>query len=312
MAEVIETLVACFCENDIYMSGLFTIDTKKFTIRHLEKFSGIRTHTLRTWEQRYDLLSPQRSETNYRMYSIKEAKKILNIALLNKNGHKISFLSTLTDAEIENRIHQFTNDYNKIEVAIIDLIIKMYSMNAEGFEKVLEHCRRTWNIDIMLKEIIYPFLIKTELLWHGNRLSEEHFAIPVIRKNIILGIENAGDALNKDQYVLLFLSNQNQFDLALLYTHYLLKQNGTQVLYMGNDVSVDNIRVVLTQKKVDFLFTYFPQKNHFPLNQLTTLINECSPASKLIITTYPGTVAIPPLHNLSHMSFDEALAFLTQ
>ena len=60
------------------------MDTIKnnFSIKDLENITGVKAHTIRIWEKRYDLLSPERSETNIRYYSNKNLQKLLNIVLL--------------------------------------------------------------------------------------------------------------------------------------------------------------------------------------------------------------------------------------
>ncbi|MCG7856183.1 MerR family transcriptional regulator [Flavihumibacter sediminis] len=74
-----------------------------FTIKDLENLSGIKAHTIRIWEQRYNFLKPQRTETNIRYYSTDELKSILNIALLNKYGYKISHIDKMHPGEIRDR-----------------------------------------------------------------------------------------------------------------------------------------------------------------------------------------------------------------
>lgn len=61
-----------------------------FSIKDLENLSGIKAHTIRIWEKRYNLLTPDRTDTNIRTYSIKSLQKLLNISLLYENGYKIS------------------------------------------------------------------------------------------------------------------------------------------------------------------------------------------------------------------------------
>ena len=75
-----------------------------FTITDLENLSGIKAHTLRIWEQRYNFLKPNRTFTNIRYYSNDELKKILNIALLNKYGYKISHIDKMSEAEIKEKL----------------------------------------------------------------------------------------------------------------------------------------------------------------------------------------------------------------
>jgi hypothetical protein len=167
-----------------------------------------------------------------------------------------------------------------------------------------------WNTDILLKEIIYNFLKKSHLLWKGNKLSEEHFVVTIIRKKIVFAIEQAVNKPTKEKLILLFLPDDNQLDLALLYANYLLKANGVKVLYMGNNVSVKNLQSVFAIKKPDFIYTYSSKKNDLPLEELTGLLNETIPHSKLVATIYSNKNEAGVQNNFLQMDYDEAMELL--
>ena len=80
-----------------------------FTIKDLENLSGVKAHTIRIWEQRYNFLKPDRTETNIRLYSNAELKLLLNIALLNKYGFKISHIDKMNFKELNEKILSLTN-----------------------------------------------------------------------------------------------------------------------------------------------------------------------------------------------------------
>jgi DNA-binding transcriptional MerR regulator len=66
-----------------------------FSIKDLENISGVKAHTIRIWEKRYNLLQPKRTETNIRHYDLHNLQKLLNISFLNNNGFKISKIDAL-------------------------------------------------------------------------------------------------------------------------------------------------------------------------------------------------------------------------
>ena len=72
------------------------------TIKDLERLTGVKAHTIRIWEQRYNLLTPERTDTNIRTYSDNELKKLINVSFLINNGYKISKISNLSDIEINS------------------------------------------------------------------------------------------------------------------------------------------------------------------------------------------------------------------
>ncbi len=109
------------------------MNVKSFTINDLERFSGVKAHTIRVWERRYALLKPIRSPGNFRLYTLDELKKILNTALLKKNGFGISGLSKILDTDIEDKVGLLSNDYNKWQKAINDLAINRYTVEPRIF-----------------------------------------------------------------------------------------------------------------------------------------------------------------------------------
>ncbi len=118
---------------------------KKFTIKDLERFSDIKAHTLRTWEFRYSIIKPQRSNTNLRFYTIEEVKRILNISLLNRRGWKVSALAQMCDEAVNEKVSGINDDDFKQEKAVMDLLMHMYEMESEKFEDVLDNCLLQWN-----------------------------------------------------------------------------------------------------------------------------------------------------------------------
>lgn len=257
---------------------------KNFPIRELEFISGVKAHTLRVWEQRYGFLQPQRSETNNRYYDLNEVEKLLHVAILNKNGYKISKLSKLTAFETEEKIVKLKDDVSGQELAVAQLLLAMYSMNFESFETILERSFCTWETYVVVNNIIYPFLVKTKLLWEGNGLIEEHIIVSIVRKKLMWAIENI-PFVKSEKKVILFLFGTKLLDLALLYKNFLLKYSGAQVINLGNDISVSNL-VSITQKIKPLIFyTYLQKKNNHQLDDFSNWLLINFPHAKLMITT---------------------------
>ena len=81
-----------------------------YSIKELEKLSGIKAHTIRIWEKRYNLIDPHRTNTNIRYYTDNDLKKILNVAMLNRKGIKISNIARLNDLEMKEEIIRVIQD----------------------------------------------------------------------------------------------------------------------------------------------------------------------------------------------------------
>jgi DNA-binding transcriptional MerR regulator len=115
-----------------------------FSIKDLENFSGIKAHTIRIWEKRYGLLNPERTDTNIRLYSLKSLKKLLNIALLNTEGVKISKLANLDNDSFENllsntvlnKVNQ-SQFINKLKIAMLNFDFILFEEAYKEISKTL-------------------------------------------------------------------------------------------------------------------------------------------------------------------------------
>lgn len=285
---------------------------KNFSIKELENLTGIKSHTIRCWEQRYKVLNPQRSDGNIRLYSTEELQKIILLANLNKNGYRISHLAKLSLEELQYQTHQLIGNEQRLQRAINNLIIFMYQVDTDNFEMLLDDCCWAWPADVVVQNIIYPFLKTIKLLNHGNQLIEEHFVVTTIRKKLCWCIERTG-SMQSHHSILLFLPNEKQLDLLLLYIHYVLKKEGWKVFYLGADVSLKNLREVFPIKKPDYLLSYFSRKNSFSLEDCSSLMKEALPHSKFfVINTFPSSLPEENFENITVINLEEALDYLSQ
>ena len=229
-----------------------------FTIKDLENLSGIKAHTIRIWEQRYNFLKPQRTDTNIRYYSSDELKTVLNIALLNKYGFKISHIDRMQPEEIKAKILSL-GDAKAIQERIVnELVQEMVDLNIEKLEKILANYISLRGIEKTVIHIIFPFLEKIGLLWVTGHINpaQEHLVTNVIRQKLIVAIETAITHLKVDKTVLLFLPEGEHHELGLLFMYYMLKNRGIQTIYLGANVPVKDVAYVVRLKKPDIVFTH--------------------------------------------------------
>ena len=235
-----------------------------FTIKDLENLSGVKAHTIRIWEQRYNFLKPHRTDTNIRFYNNDELKTILNIALLNKSGYKISHINKLTEVEIYEKIAQLNYPEGQQERLINKLVGYMIDFDIDSFEEMLDEELRHKDVDIFINEIIFPFLEKVGILWTTNHINpaQEHLVTNIIRQKLLVGIENANTVLSLDKTALLFLPEGEHHEVGLLYVFYLLKRRGVKVYYLGADVPLKDLGYVVKAKAPDFIYTHLTSLAH--------------------------------------------------
>lgn len=229
-----------------------------FTIKDLELLSGIKAHTIRIWEQRYGFLKPQRTDTNIRYYTNDELKTVLNIALLNKYGFKISHIDRMSHPEIKDKIISLSQSQAQQERIINELIHLMVDMRIEDFEALLDSQVASRGVEKTITFIIFPFLERIGILWLTNHINpaQEHLVTNVIRQKLIAGIESVATHITSSKSMLLFLPEGEHHELGLLFMYYLLKARGVKVIYLGANVPLKDVEFVANCKKPSYLYTH--------------------------------------------------------
>lgn len=229
-----------------------------FTIKDLENLSGIRAHTIRIWEQRYNFLKPNRTETNIRYYSGEELRVILNIALLNKFGFKISHIGKMNEGEIHERILSLSQSQAQQDRLINDLIQSMVQTDMDRFESILDNYISHKGIERTITQIVFPFLERIGILWVTNNINpaQEHLVSNVIRQKLIMGIETTNPLVRLNKEMLLFLPEGEHHELALLFLNYMLKSRGARVWYLGANIPLKDVDFIIKAKKPDYIYTH--------------------------------------------------------
>lgn len=258
-----------------------------FTIRDLENLSGIKAHTIRIWEQRYSFLRPKRTETNIRYYSNEELKIILNVALLNKYGYKISQIDRMTEAELKQKVFSLNSADAVQDRVINELIQSMIDLNMEQFEQSMDSYIFTRGIDKAITQIIFPFLERVGILWMTGHIvpAQEHLVSNVIRQKIIVGIDSTVPHVRVSKTILLFLPEGEHHEVGLLYMYYLLKARGVRALYLGADVPFKDLEFVARFKKPEYIYTHLTTRpRYFNLEKFLDRFTSQLPGSQLIIS----------------------------
>jgi MerR family transcriptional regulator, light-induced transcriptional regulator len=233
-----------------------------YQINDLERLSGIKAHTIRIWEKRYNLIEPQRSDTNIRFYSDEQVKRLLNVSTLLENGHKISKIAALKDNELRKLISKVLDEPmdSKVNNAFVnDLINAMLSFDEVAFEKIFSAVVTRLSIYNAMLEVFYPFLVKTGVLWSTEETSpaQEHFASHFIRKKLMAAIDGLPFPQQKDKKFLLFLPENEWHDVGLLFSDYIIRSHGYSTIYLGQNVPIKNIPLVIQKQKITHLLTFF-------------------------------------------------------
>jgi MerR family transcriptional regulator, light-induced transcriptional regulator len=262
----------------------------KYSIKDLEQISGIKAHTLRMWEQRYNILKPGRSETNIRAYSNSDLRMLLNISLLNNNGVKISKIAEMEPHEIYASVQELSQKDFENNLQIDNLVIAMVDMDEERFEKAIANNILKIGFDKTINEVIYPFLKKIAVLWITNSINpaQEHFISNLIRQKLISAIDaQMVNGVKTKSKFMLFLPEHELHEISLLYYHYRLRDMNFKSYYLGQSVPFEDLQKVYNVHQPEYLFTIITAV--IPHQSLQAYLNHLSssfPFSTIIISGY--------------------------
>ena len=234
----------------------------RYSIKDLEHFTQIKAHTIRIWEQRYGLLTPKRTDTNIRYYSEADLKKILNIALLNNAGHKISKLAAMSEEDIiQASTAIILEQNNENESDINAIVLNLLSYSGAEIKRIIQESFSNRGMETTYVSLIAPSLVKLGLLWQVNSISvaHEHFFSNIFKEFLLSKIHNL-DEPESDKTVLLFLHDQEEHEFSLLLSYYLLKQNGFQCYYFGQKVPIKELATAYEEIQPEVVFTSFTAK----------------------------------------------------
>tara|TARA_Y100001963_G_C6722364_1_gene419720 strand:- start:341 stop:1252 length:912 start_codon:yes stop_codon:yes gene_type:complete len=241
-----------------------------FSIKDLENLSGIKAHTIRIWEKRYNLFKPNRTDTNIRYYSTASLQKILNISFLNKNGYKISKIASLDENEISSLVKEIAESKDPNNHSINLLKLAMINFDQSLFNKTFYKLEEEMSFKTIFFDVFIPLLDHIGLLWQTDTITpaHEHFVVEIIKKKILVETEKAYKIntpdLSQKPYAL-FLPDNEMHELGLLFTNLELTLKGKHVIYLGQSVPIKSLEFLLTKHKdITFIsnFTVSPENEN--------------------------------------------------
>lgn len=232
-----------------------------YSIKDLETLSGIKAHTIRAWEKRYDLFTPSRTESNIRLYDNSQLCKLLNVCTLLNYGWKISKISLLSKSEMQSETEKWLLDYNtqQYQAQINGLCSAMINFEEPSFEKIFANSVLKIGLTDTMIKVIYPFLQRVGMMWRTSQMypAQEHFISSLIFKKLYTAIDSLITTDKSKSKFLLFLPEGEYHELGLLFANYLIRAKQHDVLYLGANVPYKNLKPSMEVWEPDYLLTFF-------------------------------------------------------
>ena len=252
-----------------------------YSIKDIEQLSGIKAHTLRIWEQRYNFIKPKRTDTNIRYYDDQDLKLVLNISLLKDNGHKISRICSMPTEDLHLEVQQLMEKKMGFPEQIQALTLAMLELDEERFEKTISTNILQIGFERTMMNLVYPFFQKIGILWQTGSITpaQEHFISNLVRQKIIVAIDGQViNPLNYHRKYLLFLPENELHEMSLLFSAYIIKSRNNKVIYLGQNVPHSNLMSIYYDHNPDYILTVMTTNP--PLNEAQSYIYKISESFK--------------------------------
>lgn len=262
----------------------------QYSIKDLEKVTGIKAHTIRIWEKRYGIVEPVRSDTNIRSYTDNDLKKLLNISLLNRHGIKISKLANMSLDEIQKMVIDLTQKPEDADSKIDSLLMAMIDLDENRFTETYNFIVDKIGFESAFINVLRPFMNKAGVLWMAGTINpaQEHFVSNLVRQKLIAEIDKLDSLpLKNAKHFLLFLPEGELHELGILFMYYLIKKRGHIVLYFGQSTPISSIIEAAELWQPDFLV--FSLVNPMVFNEIDSFLERIRasfPDQKILVNGY--------------------------
>ena len=228
-----------------------------YSIKDIEKMSGIKAHTIRMWERRYGMVIPERTDTNIRYYSDEDLKELLNISILNKNGMKISNIAELDKDEIEKRVVSLLDSSQKFDHVIDAMLLSMLEIDELALDIAFNKAWKEYGFEKLIEDIIFPLLERIGLLWQASAITPAHerFFTNILRQHFIVAIEKEVPLkISSSNKIIFFLPEGELHEFGLLFYSYIARVKGYEVVYLGASIPLQDLKEMqrVTQAKAFF------------------------------------------------------------
>lgn len=230
-----------------------------YSIKDLEVLSGIKAHTIRIWEKRYNLLDPHRTDTNIRFYTDEDLKRMLNVSLLVKNGFKISKVSKLSDGEIRDKVLDVSETKTSQSDYVERLIVYMLNFDNQNFTRLTDEIISKFDFEEAVFRVFFNLFERIGTYWQVGSIfpAQEHYVTNIFRQKLITAIDKLGLNNQQGKNMLFFLPEGELHEMSLLFYSYLAQKYGYNSVYLGQFVPFDDLSKIQENLNIDYVFTAF-------------------------------------------------------
>lgn len=267
----------------------------KYSIADLENITGIKAHTIRIWEKRYNLITPFRTSTNIRYYDNDQMKKLVNVASLMRSGMKISKVSDLSNDQLIDEVNKQLDEEARTEGSAYEtytgkLITSGLEFDEATFNSVFANAMLRYGLQVCYDKILIPLMNRVGMFWCTNHMNpaQEHFVSNLVKQKLYAAIDSLPPAVSDQKTCLLFLPQNEHHEIGLLMSKYILRNAGKNVIYLGQRVPFVNLKGTVAQMRPQqilfFMVQMHPQEQ---LQEYLELISSEFKSLQIFVSGFP-------------------------
>lgn len=234
------------CLSKAGWSTLATVtNVGELTIGQVAQRVGISADVLRAWERRYGLLTPGRTDSGYRLYSMDDVRLVQRVIALRDQG--LGTGQAVAAARATRASEPDPSAPDRVET----MALAVHAFDEGGLESAVEEAFASLGIAGTLRDVVLPYLKRLGDEWAGGTVSvaHEHFASQTIRR--LVGQRAGPPPLSGRPLAVLATPPGERHDLGLLCFALLLGQTGWATRFIGADTPMASLHVSCQSMRPD-------------------------------------------------------------
>ncbi|ULO10189.1 MerR family transcriptional regulator [Paenibacillus sp. 19GGS1-52] len=226
-----------------------------YSIKQVVEMLEIPSVTLRAWESRYQAVTPERTESGYRLYShdnvedlrwLKEQIEQQGISI----SHAVRLLKAQKEKHLEDNIAVSGTTQDAFEKMKEQIYNALLEFQGERANALIDFGFSMYGYEAMFHQVLVPVLIKVGDAWEVGTatVAQEHYMTHMI-SNRFYQFFNVFPVYAHLPKVLAFCPAGEHHQVGLLLFSLFLRKNGVEVIYLGANTPEEGILSILEQQK---------------------------------------------------------------
>lgn len=251
-----------------------------FPIRSLSEQTHVGTSTLRAWERRYGLLSPERTPKGHRLYTHTDVERVLKIVDLLKDGHSLPQIAELLSVEglISTSFTPSNDDEKQSSQAPLkntiwgDYLKKtldaVNDFSNERIDAIYNEASSLYPIDMVTEQLIEPSLevLGNEWKTHPKSgIATEHFYSSWLKNKLGARFHHAYSQA-KGTRIICACAPDTFHEIGLMLFSLSALARGYRVLYFGSNLPLDQLKYIAQRSAAKAVILSVQNTTDFRLN----------------------------------------------